>query len=76
MEADSRTNDNLENQHPPKFGRRIFNASNVFQSFWIRRTICANDETNGIIFGGRHYFLLHFNIILYLILCIFKKGKI
>jgi len=76
MDAHSRTNDNLENQHSQKLSRRIFNVSHVFQSFWIRRSIRTNNAINGIVSSSRPYFLWHFNIILYLVFCLFKKGKV
>ena len=68
MEADSSDSQTKENRQ----GRVISNASNVLQSIWVRYNICSCTKNNGIFSSNRYYFLLHFNILVYLI---FRSAK-
>ena len=47
--------------------RCIVNASDVLSSFWLRRTVQANNGPEWILLGGRFSFLFYFRMLLVII---------
>jgi hypothetical protein len=47
--------------------------SHILQSSWIRCLVCINNQIDWILCGNRHCFLLHFNILFFVVLCIMQK---
>jgi hypothetical protein len=48
-------------------------TSNIFQSAWIRRFICADDEMDRFLSGNRYYLLLRINPLFLLVLFLIKE---
>lgn len=48
-------------------------TGNIFQSSWLRYSLCLSDELDKILSNNRYYFLLHFNVLFLFILDYFKR---
>ena len=51
----------------------LSDTGNLFQSPWLRCSLCLSDELDKILSDNRYYFLLHFNVLFLFVLDYFKK---
>lgn len=55
--------------------RYLFNVSNVFSSFWIRRPIQIDYGHEWIILDSRYNFLFYFRLFLYFVYVTYEINK-